>query len=79
MDPEVKLSRQYKPGATITMVATRGQTETIMEEWLSGNWNVMLHVSRSSTKAKCYEIQTVDVVWAARIVKWKLCFDVFYT
>ena len=61
----------YRQGDTIYILLKKSQAESVMNEWLEGNWECDLMVHRSSKTKGCVVLETSDLMFAARIIQWK--------
>ena len=61
----------YQQGDTIYILLKKNQAESVMEEWLEGNWQSDLTVHRSAKTKGCVVLETSDLMFAARIIRWK--------
>ena len=61
---------EYKAGDTIYILLTKSQAESVLEEWLEGNWRSDLTVHRSRKTKGHVVIETCDLAFVARICQW---------
>lgn len=61
----------YRQGDTIYILLKKSQAESVMDEWLEGNWQSDLTVHRSQKTKGCVVLETTDLMFAARIIQWK--------
>ena len=61
----------YRQGDTIYILLKKNQAESVMDEWLEGNWQSDLTVHRSQKTKGCVVLETTDLMFAARIIQWK--------
>ena len=61
----------YQQGDTIYILLKKSQAESVMDEWLEGNWQSDLTVHRSQKTKGCVVLETTDLMFAARIIQWK--------
>ena len=60
----------YRQGDTIYILLKKSQAESVMGEWLEGNWQCDLMVHRSQKNKGCVVLETTDLMFAARIIQW---------
>jgi hypothetical protein len=60
----------YRQGDTIYILLKKIQAESVMDEWLEGNWQCDLTVHRSQKNKGCVVLVTTDLMFAARIIQW---------
>ena len=60
----------YRQGDTIYILLKKCQAESVMDEWLDGNWTCNLTVHRSQKTKGCVVLETTDLMFAARIIHW---------
>ena len=60
----------YRQGDTIYILLKKIQAESVMDEWLEGNWQCDLTVHRSQKNKGCVVLETTDLMFAARIIQW---------
>ncbi|WP_308271948.1 hypothetical protein [Prevotella sp.] len=61
---------EYKEGDTIYILLTKSQAESVMGEWLENNWDCDLTVHRSQKTKGRVVLETMDLMFAARIIQW---------
>ena len=61
----------YRQGDTIYILLKKSQAESVMDEWLEGNWQSDMTVHRSQKTKGCVVLETTDLMFAARIIQWK--------
>lgn len=61
---------EYHEGDTIYILLTKAQAESVMEEWLRGNWASDLTVHRSRKTRGRVVLETADLAFAVRICHW---------
>ena len=61
----------YQQGDTIYILLKKSQAESVMDEWLEGNWECDLMVHRSAKTKGCVVLETRDLMFAARIIQWQ--------
>lgn len=61
----------YRQGDTIYILLKKSQAESVMDEWLEGNWQSDMTVHRSQKTKGCVVLETIDLMFAARIIQWK--------
>ena len=59
----------YRQGDTIYILLKKGQAESVMDEWLEGNWPCDLTVHRSKKNKGCVVLETTDLMFASRIIQ----------
>lgn len=60
----------YKEGDTIYILLTKSQAESVMGEWIENNWECDLTVHRSQKTRGRVVLETMDLMFAARICQW---------
>ena len=60
----------YRDGDTIYILLKRSQAESVLNEWLEGNHACDLKVRRSQKTKGCVVVETTDLMWANRIIRW---------
>ena len=60
----------YRDGDTIYILLKRSQAESVLNEWLEGNHQCDLKVRRSQKTKGCVVVETTDLMWANRIIRW---------
>ncbi len=60
----------YRDGDTIYILLKKHQAEGVLNEWLEGNQTCDLKVRRSQKTKGCVVIETKDLMWAYRIMRW---------
>lgn len=65
-----KDKNDYQQGDTIYILLTKSQAESVMDEWLEGNWGCDLTAHRSAKTKGCVVLETRDLMFAARIIQW---------
>ena len=60
----------YRQGDTIYILLKKIQAESVMNEWLEGNWQCDLTAHRSHKNKGCVVLETTDLMFAARIIQW---------
>lgn len=61
----------YRQGDMIYILLKKSQAESVMDEWLEGNWQSDMTVHRSQKTKGCVVLETTDLMFAARIIQWK--------
>lgn len=61
---------KIREGDTIYILLTKSQAESVMEEWIEGNWASDLVVHRSQKTKGRVVLETTDLMFAARICQW---------
>ena len=59
----------YRQGDTIYILLKKGQAESVMDEWLEGNWQCDLTAHRSQKNKGCVVLETTDLMFASRIIQ----------
>ena len=62
--------RAYHDGDTIYILLKRSQAESVLNEWLEGNHACDLRVHRSQKTKGCVVLETTNLMWANRIIRW---------
>lgn len=55
---------------TVYILLKKSQAESVMDEWLEGNWWCDLKVHRSTKTKGCVVLEMTDLIFAARIIQW---------
>lgn len=61
---------EYKDGDTIYILMKSGSAESLMDDWLHLNYECDLHVHRSKKNKGCLVVETKNLMWANRIIRW---------
>lgn len=61
---------EYKDGDTIYILLTKSQAESVMGEWIENNWGGDLTVHRSQKTKGRVVLETMDLMFAARVCQW---------
>lgn len=61
---------EYRQGDTIYILMKRGNAESLLEDWLYHCYRCDLHVHKSEKNQGCVVVETKDLMWANRIIKW---------
>lgn len=69
---------EYRAGDTIYILLTKSQAESVLEEWLEGNWTSDLIVHRSRKTRGHVVIETCDLAFGSRICQWHSYENVSY-
>lgn len=60
----------YKKGDTIYILMDSDKARTLMEDWLETGYECDLLVHRSKKNKGKLVVETQDLMWAMRIIKW---------
>ena len=60
----------YKQGDTIYILMKRENAEGLLDDWLHHNYVCDLHIRRSVKNKGKVVVETNDLMWASRIIKW---------
>ncbi len=60
----------YQAGDIIYILMKKSSVESVVNEWAEGNWECDLKVRRSQKNKGHVVIETTDVFWANRIMRW---------
>lgn len=72
------MSNDYKQGDTIYILMTAMSAQGLLEDWLQHNYECDLHLHRSKQNKGMVVVETKDLMWASRIIKWHKCERVTY-
>lgn len=72
------MSNDYKQGDTIYILMTAMSAQGLLEDWLQHNYECDLHLHRSKQNKGMVVVETKDLMWASRIIKWHKCEKVTY-
>ena len=72
------MSNEYQQGYTIYILMDAMSAQSLLEDWLHHNYECDLHLHRSTKNKGKVVIETKDLMWAARIIKWHTCDQVTY-
>ena len=72
------MSNEYKQGDTIYILMTAMSAQGLLEDWLQHNYECDLHLHRSKQNKGMVVVETKDLMWASRIIKWHKCEKVTY-
>jgi hypothetical protein len=64
------MSNEYQQGDTIYILMDSLAAKGLLEDWLHHNYECDLHLHRSKQNKGKVVIETKDLMWAARIIKW---------
>ena len=60
----------YKQGDTIYILMKRENAEVLLDDWLRHVYECDLHIHKSKQTQGCVVVETKDLMWANRIIKW---------
>ena len=60
----------YKQGDTIYILMKRENAEELLDDWMRHGYECDLHIHKSKQTQGCVVVETKDMMWANRIIKW---------
>ena len=60
----------YKQGDTIYILMKRENAEELLDDWMRNGYECELHIHKSKQTQGCVVVETKDIMWANRIIKW---------
>ena len=60
----------YKTGDTIYILMMRENAEGLLDDWIRHGYECDLHIHKSKQTQGCVVVETKDLMWANRIIKW---------
>lgn len=64
------MEEDYKRGDTIYLLTDARSATSLMDDWLTHNYECDLLVHRSLKNKGCVVVETTDLLWARRIILW---------
>lgn len=61
---------KYKNGDTIYILMNARMAKVLADDWMVNGYACDLLIRRSNTSKGCVVIETKDVMWASRLIKW---------
>lgn len=64
------MSNEYQQGDTIYILMDAMSAKGLLDDWLHHNYECDLHLRRSVKNKGKLVVETKDLMWANRIIKW---------
>lgn len=64
------MNNEYQPGDIIYILMDAMSAQSLLDDWLHHNYECDLHLRRSVKNKGKVVIETKDLMWANRIIKW---------
>lgn len=64
------MTADYKPGDTIYILMEPDAAEGLVEDWFTHGYECDMRLKKSEKNPGKVVIETKDLMWAARIIKW---------
>ena len=72
------MEKEYKEGDTIYILMEGIMASTLMDDWVNHNYSCDRLVHRSKKHPGCIVVETKNLLWANRIIKWYQYKEVTY-
>lgn len=72
------MEKEYKEGDTIYILMEAIMASTLMDDWVIHNYSCDMLVHRSKKHPGSIVVETKNLLWANRIIKWYQYKDVTY-
>lgn len=72
------MEKEYKEGDTIYILLEAIMASTLMDDWVNHNYGCDMLVHRSKKHPGSIVVETKNLLWANRIIKWYQYKEVTY-
>lgn len=64
------MDKDYRQGDTIYLLMDAESASSLLADWAYHNYECDLVLHRSKKTKGCMVVETKDVMWASRIIRW---------